>query len=300
VSFAQLFDDPKYAKEPLSDYLLTDADKAKAQKGIRAACETLEGGWQFRGGEARGANDHFTVPGQTELSRLFLGYGMTWLRPATMMIPPIAVSWDGLDDQVAALVLESSSKRLRVAIYSFDDKPRQVNMRVWRLAAGNYRLQSGTDDDGNNMIDKKAAARDLDLVRSSPVSLELPPQKVLLVELDQLKPRPRSELLPDLAVGAGDVFYDKATDRLKVIVHNIGAAAAKNVTVRFEDAAGKLLAKRVIPTLAAPLDLEPKTAIVWMPQPLILPIGQIVVHVDAENAIEEISEENNRVVWERT
>ena len=58
------------------------------------------------------------------------------------------------------------------------------------------------------------------------------------------KARPRPELLPDLAVGEGDIFYDKATDRLKVVVHNLGAAAAENVTVRFEDPQGNLLGQR--------------------------------------------------------
>jgi hypothetical protein len=215
------------------------------------------------------------------------------------MIPPIAVSWSGFEDRVAALVLEADSKRLRVAVYNFDEQPRAVQMRVWRLAAGRYRLETGIDGDNNDKIDGQPAARDVDLQRGSAVDLELPPQRVFIVELDQLQSQPRRELLPDLAVGKQDAFYDVATDRLKVVVHNLGAAPARKVTVRFEDPTGALLAQREIPLLEAPLDLEPKTAVVWLPQPLLLPHDRIVVRVDPDGAIDEITDENNRIVWER-
>jgi hypothetical protein len=299
ISYYQLLDDPKYVDEPPDQHLLADEEKEALIGRVRAACEVLEGGWQFRGGEARGANDHFTVPGQTELSRMSLGYGLTWSRSAITMIPPIAVSWSGFEDRVAALVLEAGSKRLRVAVYNFDEQPRSVEMRVWRLAAGRYRLQTGIDGDHDDTIDGQAAVRDMDLQRSSSIDLELPPQKVLIVELDQLQSLPRRERLPDLAVGKNDAFYDVATDRLKVVVHNLGAEPARGVTVRFEDPTGALLAQREIPLLEAPLDLEPKTAVVWLPQPLLLPHDRIVVRVDPDGAIDEITDENNRIVWER-
>ena len=101
------------------------------------------------------------------------------------------------------------------------------------------------------------------------------------------------------AVQTRDIFYDKATDRLKVVVHNIGSAPAKNVTVRFEDPDGTLLIQRTIAHLDAPLDLQPKTAVVWMPQPTLLPVNRIVVRIDPDNQVEEITKENNRIAWER-
>ena len=78
-----------------------------------------------------------------------------------------------------------------------------------------------------------------------------------------------------------------------------GAAPAKNVTVRFEGPTGALLVKRVIPLLEAPLDLDPRTAVVWLPQPLLFPLDRIVVRVDPDGAINEITDENNWIVWER-
>src|SRR5262249_26492937 len=209
------------------------------------------------------------------------------------------VSWEGIDANVAALVLEANPKKLRVAVYNFDDQPRRVRMRVWELAPGKYQLREGEDSDGDDQIDGKARTRELSLERSTPLELELPSQRIHLVELSQQEARPRPERLPDLAVGEGDVFYDKATDRLKVVVHNLGAAAAENVRVRFEDAEGKLLAERTIARLEAPLDLVPKTAMVWLPQPTLHPTPRIVVRIDPDGRLEEITKENNVGVWVR-
>lgn len=275
-------------------YVITQ-DPAYLVRALRQACEELAGGWQFRGGEAGGANDHFHVPGQAALSQMYLGSALTWLRPASI-IPPLAVSWQGLDTDVAAIVRAATPQALRVTAYNFDEKPRQVRMRVWELSPGQYQLRAGNAAN-EEQFDAAPATRELALRRGSFIDLELPPRQVHVIELKQVQARPRPELLPDLAVGAGDVFYDKATDRLKVVVHNIGAAAAKDVLVRFEGPAGTLLLERTIALLDAPLDLEPKTAVVWMPQPLLHPVDRIVIRIDPEGRIDEITKENNHLVW---
>jgi hypothetical protein len=298
---AQLLKAPA-AKNPSEEQLtaayVAGRDRKHLVRAMRQACATLEGGWQFRGGAAGGANDHFFVPGQAALSQAYLGGAMTWLRPASIL-PPVAVSWDGLDTDVAALVLDAAPTKLRVALYNFDAQPRPVRMKVWELAPGKYRLREGVDADQDDRIDGPGAVRDLALRRASAIDVNLPARQVYLVELDQTEARPLPELLPDLAVGEGDVFYDKATDRLKVVVHNIGSAAAKDVVVRFEDPDGKLLAERVIPLLEAPLDLLPRTAVVWLPQPLLHPAAHITVRVDPEGRCEEITRANNQATWRR-
>jgi hypothetical protein len=156
-------------------------------------------------------------------------------------------------------------------------------------------LRTGIDADGDERIDEPGAGRELVLHRSNPVALEVPSRKVYVVELEQREAHPRPEQLPDLAVGDGDIFYDKPTDRLKVVVHNLGSAPAKDVTVRFEDLDGNLLLRRTIVHLDAPLDLQPKTAVVCLPQPTLLPVDRIVVRIDPDERIQEITRENNRI-----
>ncbi len=60
---------------------------------------------------------------------------------------------------------------------------------------------------------------------------------------------------------------------------------------------GRELLRRAIAHLDAPLDLKPKTAVVWLPQPTLHPVAQITVIVDPEGRIEEITKENNRIAW---
>jgi hypothetical protein len=273
-------------------------DRAYLVRGLRDACERLEGGWQFRGGEAGGANDHFSVPGQAVLSQMYLGAALTWLRPASIL-PPLAVSWQGFDAEVAAVVLDAGPRSLRVAVYNFDEKPRAVGMRVWELAPGAYRLREGADRNQDDRIDEPGPGREVKLRRASAVELNLPSRQVYVVELEQVQPEPRPELLPDLAVGRGDAWYDKATDRLKVVVHNIGSAAARDVKVRFETPDGQLLREQTVPRLEAPLDLHPKTAVAYLPQPTLLPVEHVVVRIDPEGEIDEITRENNTITWRR-
>jgi hypothetical protein len=285
-------------EEQLVTAYLISKDKTYLVRALRDACERLEGGWQFRGGAAGGANDHFSVPGQSALSQMYLGGALTWLRPASIL-PPIAVSWQGLDDDAAAVVLTASPQKLLLAAYNFDDRPRHVQMRVWELESGKYRIHEGSDEDHDDKSDRRVTTREVAVQRGSVIDLLLLPQRSQLIEMEQLEVRPRPELLPDLAVGDGDLFYDKPTDRLKVVVHNIGSSAAESVLIRFEDPAGNVLADRTIARLDAPLDLQPKTETVWLGQPLMHPVAGINVRIDPEHQLQEITVENNTGHWSR-
>ncbi len=62
---------------------------------------------------------------------------------------------------------------------------------------------------------------------------------------------------------------------------------------------GQLLGERVIPLLEAPLDLRPRTAVVHLPQPTLLPVEHIVVRIDPDGKVDEITRENNVITWRR-
>jgi hypothetical protein len=65
------------------------------------------------------------------------------------------------------------------------------------------------------------------------------------------------------------------------------------VVARFDYPAGNVMADRTIPRLDAPLDLEPKTAMVWLGQPLLHPVAGITVRIDPEHRVQEIAKANN-------
>jgi hypothetical protein len=67
----------------------------------------------------------------------------------------------------------------------------------------------------------------------------------------------------DIGIGPDDVHVAGGT--VSVTVHSLGAREAQGGTVSLLDAKGRVLAKADVPTLAAPLDLIPKTAVVSLP-----------------------------------
>ena len=75
-------------------------------------------------------------------------------------------------------------------------------------------------------------------------------------------------------------------------MHNIGAADAADVEIVLVDAAKKIISRRHLGPLAAPLDLTPKRLDFSLPLPAGLRPGWKVV-VDPENQVPEISEANN-------
>jgi len=289
----------------LAPAYLVKPDKRYLVRAIRSVVERLAGGWQFRGGEAGGANDHFSIDGQEVLAQMALGIALSWRRPGSI-VPQIDVSWEGIGTSVAPLVLEGTTSKVKVAVYNFDEKPRPVVMRVWRLAPGTYRVRVGPDADGDDAMDGQARTSTHTLQRASRIPLALPARRVAIVEVSRVKGRPTGHPMPhptgpapDLAVGKGDIYYDLATDRLKVVVHNVGAVAARDIRVAFHGSDGTFLGTATIPRLDAPLDLFPRTATAWVPAPLRHPVEAIIATVDPDNTIPEINEENNRIRWVR-
>ncbi|MGZ6041874.1 MAG: hypothetical protein ACXWKW_06740, partial [Asticcacaulis sp.] len=64
----------------------------------------------------------------------------------------------------------------------------------------------------------------------------------------------------DLGIGRDDVR--PVSDGIDVTVHSLGAVASPASNLVLEDAGGRELARGIIPALAAPVDLLPKTAVV--------------------------------------
>jgi hypothetical protein len=163
-------------------------------------------------------------------------------------------------------------------------------MRVWRLLHGLYEVLIGVDHDGDDQIDQTLSERKEELARYGAVEFAAPPRQTVVLELRLLEALERITARPDLAVGPGDVTSEDGS--VKVTVHNIGAAAAPATTVEFRDAGGQALARADVPSLQAPLDLEPKTVEVRLELARALAGGCEVV-VDPAGRVREITKVNN-------
>lgn len=86
-------------------------------------------------------------------------------------------------------------------------------------------------------------------------------------------------------IGADDVVMKPDM----VTVHSLGAKPAEGGTVELRDTKGKVVASSPVPTLAAPLDLLPKTAKVTLPRK----VGAVSVRVLL--SVPEITLFNNEI-----
>jgi len=230
------------------------------------------------------------APGRNELVNAALGgrlQGRIEPHPHSMV-----VSWENPDPDIARLVSYADDTATRFNLYSFKNGPQKTTVRFWRIPHGRYLLKVGEDANDDGLIDpakpllRKEEAR---LGRFATVEIEAPPRKNIAVSLEQVTAVKRPASLPDLAVHpVKDV--KPAEGRLTVTVHNIGDAPAANFAVAVLDEKGKIIGRRVIPNLAAPLDFVPKTVDVIFDL-----AGQNWrrIVIDPENRIEEIYEGNN-------
>ena len=201
---------------------------------------------------------------------------------ASAPVPTVAVSWERTGTDFAAWVKEQSDSRLRVQAFNFGPE-REVGIRVWGLAPGEYRLTC----DGR--------ARRVRLRRGSVIPLELPSEKLVAIELQQTESRPPAELLPDAAISKAEIErgLERRADgavRLVVPVHNLGLRPLRGATLRVVDAAGRVAAEAPVPSISSAEDLKPKVQRIELSLPVDVayPV-QIEIRCDAE----EITRLNN-------
>jgi hypothetical protein len=232
------------------------------------------------------------APGRNELISAALGgriQGRIEPHPHSMV-----VSWNNPDPDISRLVSYGDSRTVRVNLFNFKSDPQSISMRLWRIEDGIYRLRMGLDLDDDGKIDsRRPLLRDekIALRRFSDTSLVIPPLQNVAVEIERVKALKSHGSLPDLAVHP-ERGVNAIGDELRVTVHNIGNAPARNVVVDILDASGRLIGRETIRDIEAPLDWKPRTIELrfdlqgrdW---------AKIVI--DPENKIREIYKGNNTV-----
>jgi hypothetical protein len=201
-----------------------------------------------------------------------------------------AVSWEGLGTDYAALVLQASPTHLKVLVCNLADKPLAGAMKVWRLQHGKYRLTIGTDKDGDDNADAQGLETEShELMRASAIDLKLPKKGVYVLELTQTEKLDDIFQHADLAIQKDELRIENG--KLSGLVHNIGAKEVENVELALLDAAGKVVLKKSLGKLPAPLDLIPKTVSFELDIPA--DTHGWHVSVNAEKSVPEIYYGNN-------
>jgi hypothetical protein len=201
--------------------------------------------------------------------------------------PMMAVSYEGLSRNFAALVLEDTSETLRWVGYSFENSPMRGALRVWDLVPGTYEVRSGVDGDGDDRIDGEAKAVRMELKRYETIPIALPTGKLFIVEARCVKKDVALHDRCDLAVTHEDAL--RQGDTLTVVAHNLGCKPTGLFTVEILDAVGKVRDSAKHEGLEGTADLQPKTAEFSFGK---LPAGGVLT-VRVLGPAKEITESNN-------
>lgn len=240
----------------------------------------------YRMTEARVHTDDYTPYGAREMYTYTMGGPVV---PRIDAHLKLAVMWpSGGGPDVARVILKADDNSLNAVVYSFDNKPRNVQMRLARINDGRYRIGLYTDTDGKGNAGAVVWSTEKDLTRFDIINLPVPPHKSLVLKVEQVKKFSRPAQLADLAIDSWDAVSNGST--VTAIVHNLGNDKAENVTVWLLDGTKKIQEK-VIARLDAPTDFVAKrTKIVFTNVPASKAL-QIVL--DPNNKIKEILKENN-------
>jgi hypothetical protein len=228
------------------------------------------------------------------LQRTRLG-GIALMR--NWIAPGATVSWRFADDadaeKVAMLVRGATPTRFSVIAHNASDHGVRARMTGWNVTAGDWRMTSGVDANGDDVADAAIQSRTVPLEKSGSVELSFPPRQTTVLTFELEKAGPPTETRPDLGVGPDDIA--RSGRSLSVTVHSLGAQDAPAGVVRVLDGAGKTIAEAKVPALKAPRDLTPKTALVKLTLPPGFDARGARVVVALPDGVREITQLNNSV-----
>ncbi|HUV13408.1 MAG TPA: hypothetical protein VMY18_07170 [Acidobacteriota bacterium] len=134
--------------------------------------------------------------------------------------------------------------------------------------------------------------------------VRLPPQSPQIIHIRMTRPNPEQPIheLADLAITSGEIRIREtgAESVIEVLipVHNIGIAKAENIEVQLrqdDGGSGTVLARESIDQIEAPLDLEPRVIHIRLQvRESDIGEGDLVVELNPQNQVREITELNNR------
>ncbi len=211
-------------------------------------------------------------------------------------------TYSGLERDFAAMVRDGNARKANISLYGFYEEGRDVSVMPWSLEiGGKYVVRAGPDDDGNGLLDSVDQVVNFTyLSRGQKVPFHLPGEVEYILNIEQVTEgsglRP---LMCDPAFDEEDeVVVDKENGTVTVKVHNIGSKDAEEVDILlYEDLDGGLRlaggARDV--TIPAPTGLEPSIIevdlTIWY-EPW---IGEVVIIIDPEDEVLEISGSNNEI-----
>ncbi len=212
--------------------------------------------------------------------------------------PYHAISYVKGANDVAALVTENLDTRFTVRFYPFTDAPHEVQLRVWRLHPGLYKVALAEDlDDDGTPDGPPFMEKQMDLQRGAYVDLILPARKPSILTVTPIKTTPPDFDKPDPAIGPRTVEM-VYFDHFVVRVYNLGNQPVRNLLVRVTDRrSGRriVMGEQRIELIEPPLDFKPKHRTVEFKNFNAHTYDGVIVEIDPEHEIDDLNPFNNRV-----
>ncbi|MDE1986789.1 MAG: LamG domain-containing protein, partial [Alphaproteobacteria bacterium] len=181
-------------------------------------------------------------------------------------------------ESVGILIHDPMPTKFGVEAYNLSSKPIKAKMTGWMIAPGTWKMSG-----------KGIKTQTFTFERSTSVDLTFAPHQTTMVNFELVTPEALPQDRPDIGIGSDDVKV--AGDTIDVTVHSLGSVEAPAGTATLLNAKGETLSSVAIPSIAAPVDLEPKTVKVDLP----MKTGGVLVRVALDNGVKEITQLNNEV-----
>jgi len=237
--------------------------------------------------------DRVGVP-HADLQRARLG-GVALVRNSTF--PGHVISWKfqapANDQSVAILVPRSTATSFKVIAYNLDTTPVRATMTGWNVDPGIWEVTQGIDTTGRDDADKALSSWKMPFGRSQAAELSFPPRATTILNFVLRTPGTPYWARPDLGIDPEDVQVHGR--EIRVRVHGLGSVASPPAAVVVRSRSGRIVCTGQIPSIPAPLDLQPKTAEVGMTLPDGMTAGGCTIEIDPDQALDEITRLNNTV-----
>jgi hypothetical protein len=254
---------------------------------LRLYASVFDDYYFYRMTESRVMTDDFRPYGANSLYTYMLGGERGSRLDAHLKLAAIWPS--GAGPEVSRLILKADDTSLEGVLYSFDSKLRDVKLRLTRILDGRYRIGLYLDKDGQGTAGNPVWSTEMDLTRFDIINLPVPPQKPVVLKIEQIESNDRPAELADLAIDSWEA--EKQGGNVSATIHNLGNAVAENIVVRLLDGA-QVIQEKVIAYLGAPTDFVAKRMKILFNNVPVSSTLQVVI--DPDNKIREILEENNK------
>ncbi len=220
--------------------------------------------------------------------------------------PFFIVSWEGMGDAFVAVVVNATPQSIEMLAYNLTTDDKKGLIYFWALEPGTYQFLQGEDKDDNGEFEKILQPDTFSVINNNAVhSLKMPHHSLQRIKIRNIKESSQNKAVnfADLAVVDTEVRVKKdASGKLLIVsapVHNIGIADAEDVSVQLSQnirGKEKAIAREKIKKISAPLDLEPRIVnIDFEIEATEIETGTLIIHVDPQNQVSEITKINNRI-----